>query len=177
MEGELSTRGLFYPTAIHQLFTGIYFMELCLAGLFFLVRDAGGKASCTTQAVIMIVVTVLTAFFHYSLDHSRMRYWFSLQWLFKQQSGSKYKERPDLRYRGELSAAKPRILQDNPTQDEALMSSRPVLWIPKDALGIAEDEIHHVKRAYDSIWISNEGASLDERGKLNLCGPLPESSK
>lgn len=110
IKAELATRGLFYPTAIRQLFTGIYFTELCLAGLFFLVRDAGGKASCTTQAAIMIVVTVLTAFFYYSLDHSHIRYWFSLQWLFKQQSGSKYKERPDLRCRGELSAAKPRIL-------------------------------------------------------------------
>jgi hypothetical protein len=42
-------------------------MELCLAGLFFLVRDEDGKAVCTTQAAIMIVITVVTALFQYAL--------------------------------------------------------------------------------------------------------------
>ena len=42
---ELGATCLFYPTAIRQLMTGIYFMEICLAGLFFLVRDADGNAT------------------------------------------------------------------------------------------------------------------------------------
>jgi hypothetical protein len=29
---------------------------------------------------------------------------------------------------------------------------------------------------YDGIWISNEGASLDQRGKLEVWGDLPRSS-
>lgn len=31
---ELGVTGLFYPTAIRQFMTGVYFMELCLSGLF-----------------------------------------------------------------------------------------------------------------------------------------------
>jgi hypothetical protein len=72
----------------------------------------------------------------------------------------------------ELSTQKPRILQADLVQDEALRSSRPVIWIPKDELGIADDEISHVRRTY-GMWISNESASLDERGNLKLWGPPP----
>ncbi|KAH8650341.1 hypothetical protein BGZ60DRAFT_550848, partial [Tricladium varicosporioides] len=78
------TNGLFYPTAIRQLFTGIYFMELCLAGLFFLVRDANNRATCTTQAIIMIVVTALAALFHYTINHSHWIYWLLLPNFLKQ---------------------------------------------------------------------------------------------
>lgn len=31
---RFDTGGLLYPTAINQLFTGLYLMELCLIGLF-----------------------------------------------------------------------------------------------------------------------------------------------
>lgn len=76
-----------------------------------------------------------------------------------------------------MSPAKMRTLKGDPAQDEALGSSSPVLWVPKDELGIVDNEIYYMKRAYNSIWISNEGTSLDERGKLKLCGPPPEFSK
>jgi hypothetical protein len=64
------TGGLLYPRAINQTFTGLYVMELCLIGLFFLVRDVGGNVVCTPQAVIMIVVLVLTAMFQILLNQS-----------------------------------------------------------------------------------------------------------
>lgn len=66
-EPDLKSSSLFYPTAIRQLFTGVYFLELCLTGLFFLVRNTDGKAVCTPQAVIMIFATVLTILFHCTL--------------------------------------------------------------------------------------------------------------
>jgi len=59
-------------------------------------------------------------------------------------------------------------------QDEALRSSHPVIWIPKDERGIADDEISIVRRTHDSISISNEDASLDERGKLKVWGKSPD---
>ncbi|RDL31558.1 Uncharacterized protein BP5553_09767 [Venustampulla echinocandica] len=171
-ESDIGTSGLFYPTAIHQLFTGIYFMELCLAGLFFLVRDADGRAACTTQATIMIVVTALTTLFHYTIDSSHWIRWLRLDALKQkiERIGGQGKDRREV---NELSTTNPRILQPDPVQDEALVASRPVVWIPKDKLGVSDDEISHVRRAYESIWISNEGASLDERGKLKLWCPPP----
>ncbi|KAJ5171899.1 hypothetical protein N7492_004492 [Penicillium capsulatum] len=57
---RFDTGGLLFPRAINQLFTGLYVMELCLIGLFFLVRDQYGEVACKGQAICMIVVMVLT---------------------------------------------------------------------------------------------------------------------
>jgi hypothetical protein len=58
--GTVDGGGLFFPSAINQLFTGLYFMEVCLIGLFFLVRDTQGHVACEVQGTIMAVVLVLT---------------------------------------------------------------------------------------------------------------------
>ncbi|RKK18122.1 hypothetical protein BFJ66_g1053 [Fusarium oxysporum f. sp. cepae] len=57
---EHDTGGVLYPRAINQTFTGIYFMELCMAGLFFLVRDEKDNSVCTPHGIIMIIVLILT---------------------------------------------------------------------------------------------------------------------
>jgi hypothetical protein len=59
-------------------------MELYMAGLFFLVRDADGKAACTTQATTMIFTMVFTALFHYSLNHAHGLQWLPFTKIFKQ---------------------------------------------------------------------------------------------
>jgi hypothetical protein len=58
--GTVDGGGLFFPSAINQLFTGLYFMEVCLIGLFFLVRDTQDHVACAVQGIIMAVVLVLT---------------------------------------------------------------------------------------------------------------------
>lgn len=63
------TGGLVYPKAINQTFTGLYIMEVCLIGLFFLVRDAGNNAACIPQAIIMIVALILTAAFQFYMNY------------------------------------------------------------------------------------------------------------
>jgi len=67
---QLDTGGLLYPTAINQTFTGLYVMELCLVGLFFLVRDEQGNSACIPQAIIMIVAIVLTLLYQVLLNYS-----------------------------------------------------------------------------------------------------------
>ncbi|KAL2843223.1 hypothetical protein BJX68DRAFT_156882 [Aspergillus pseudodeflectus] len=67
---RFDTGGLLFPRAINQLFTGIYVMELCLIGLFFLVRDVQGTVACKGQAIAMIVVMVLTAGFQFLLNEA-----------------------------------------------------------------------------------------------------------
>ena len=62
---RFDTGGLLYPTAINQLFTGLYVMELCLIGLFFLVRDTDDSGHavgtpCKGQAIIMIICLIFT---------------------------------------------------------------------------------------------------------------------
>lgn len=57
---RIDTGGLLFPKAINQLFTGLYVMELCLTGLFFLNEDAQQKQTTIPQAIIMIVTIFMT---------------------------------------------------------------------------------------------------------------------
>ncbi|KAK9371161.1 hypothetical protein V1509DRAFT_613788 [Lipomyces kononenkoae] len=67
---QTDSGGLYFHRAINQLFTGVYVMELCLVGLFFLVRDSDLQPSCTPHAIIMIVVFVFTAIYQFILNNS-----------------------------------------------------------------------------------------------------------
>ncbi|KAJ2902600.1 uncharacterized protein MKZ38_000361 [Zalerion maritima] len=64
------TGGVLYPRAINQTFTGLYVMELCLVGLFFLVEDEDGTNVCTPHAITMIVMIILTVIYQYLLNRS-----------------------------------------------------------------------------------------------------------
>ncbi|KAK4985660.1 hypothetical protein LTR50_005812 [Elasticomyces elasticus] len=54
------TGGLLFPRAVNQLFTGLYVLELCLIGIFFLARDPNGNVSNLPHAIVMIVVLLAT---------------------------------------------------------------------------------------------------------------------
>jgi hypothetical protein len=70
---SFDTGGLLFPNAINQLFVGLYFLELCLVGLFFLATNTDGSGNaygspCAPQAVIMIIVLLLTAIYQWLLN-------------------------------------------------------------------------------------------------------------
>ena len=62
------TGGLLFPTAVNQLFVGLYVMELCLIGFFFIARDANHDAVCIPQAVVMVVALICTVGFQWLLN-------------------------------------------------------------------------------------------------------------
>ncbi|KAL6884028.1 hypothetical protein HDV57DRAFT_493514 [Trichoderma longibrachiatum] len=67
---EVDTGGVLYPRALNQTFTGIYVMELCLAGLFFIVVDDSGTHTCTPHGIVMIVSLILTILYQILLNKS-----------------------------------------------------------------------------------------------------------
>lgn len=67
---ETDTGGVLYPRAINQAFTGLYLMELCMIGLFFITQDERGNLACKTQGIIMIVVFLLTVIYQLLLHFS-----------------------------------------------------------------------------------------------------------
>jgi hypothetical protein len=67
---KAETNGLIFPKAINQLFTGLYFLELCLIGLFFSQDSPGAGRPCFPQAVIMIVVLVFTVIFQVLINRA-----------------------------------------------------------------------------------------------------------
>jgi len=67
---ESDTGGVLYPRAINQTFTGLYFMELCMAGLFFIEVDERGRSVCTPHGVVMLVILLLTVLYQVMLNRS-----------------------------------------------------------------------------------------------------------
>jgi calcium permeable stress-gated cation channel len=60
-------------------------------------------------------------------------------------------------------------------QHEALRARPPILWIPNDELGIAQDEIEHTKRECgEDVAITCEGARLDSKGRIVWEGKPPD---
>ncbi|KAK7748577.1 hypothetical protein SLS53_000597 [Cytospora paraplurivora] len=57
------TGGVLYPRALNQTFTGLYVMELCLIGLFFI-----QASTCYPEAIIMIIALVCTVLYQVMLN-------------------------------------------------------------------------------------------------------------
>jgi len=58
---KIDTRGLIYPRALKQLFTGIYLSEVCMIGLF-------GASVAPIPLALMVVFLIFTVLFHISLN-------------------------------------------------------------------------------------------------------------
>ncbi|KAF5018561.1 hypothetical protein F66182_9455 [Fusarium sp. NRRL 66182] len=278
---EHDTGGVLYPRAINQTFTGIYFMELCMAGLFFIVKDDKGTSTCTPHGIIMIVVFILTIIYQLLLNFSfsplfrylpitfedeavlrdeafqraqdrrlglvdddelpeeaesvnenekapgnendnaiEMRRFGTLRrpvkqvgtWakgggtqLRKLAGGNKTtdKNRRASDYRrqhrqkdveaqraiGEalfggihdeiedLTPEERDALTRHAFQHEALRARRPTVWIPRDDLGISDDEIHRTQAYSEHIWISNQGTALDSKIRVVYGRAPPDFSE
>ncbi|KAF2858002.1 DUF221-domain-containing protein [Piedraia hortae CBS 480.64] len=62
------TGGLLFPTAVNQLFIGIYFLEVSLIGYFFITTDEKNQLACIPQGAVMITIMVFTVLFHWQLN-------------------------------------------------------------------------------------------------------------
>ena len=62
-------------------------------------------------------------------------------------------------------------------QHEALRARRPVIWLPRDDLGVSDDEVRHTERYSGHLWISNEGAGLDGKGRVVYRRSPPDFSQ
>ncbi|WPH03522.1 Hypothetical protein R9X50_00640200 [Acrodontium crateriforme] len=67
---ENDTGGLLFPTALNQLFTGVYFLELSLIGFFFISRDQNNNVACIPQGVIMIIAMIFTIIYQVQLNRT-----------------------------------------------------------------------------------------------------------
>ncbi|KAK5111447.1 hypothetical protein LTR62_004899 [Meristemomyces frigidus] len=62
------TGGLLFPTAVNQLFVGIYFMEIALAGYFFIAQGPTGKVVAIPQGAVMVVACIFTILYQWQLN-------------------------------------------------------------------------------------------------------------
>ena len=274
---RFDTGGLLFPTAINQLFTGLYVMELCLIGLFFLVRDVtivNSQANavgtpCKPQAIIMIIVLILTIIYQQLLNNAfapLLRYLpITLEdeavmrdeefakaqerrWALEngdqqepQQSGEyemqnihdagrqrdpgtpvtaswasrarKAAHVKSPRHHRNHQSSKEMDLEGQdgefPTEDRiaealfsgisdevedltpeerdglikkafqhaALRARRPAVWIPRDDLGVSDDEIERTRAFSSHIWISNAGTGLTGTASVRYQKSPPDFSE
>ncbi|KAI1197538.1 DUF221-domain-containing protein [Nemania serpens] len=59
----------------------------------------------------------------------------------------------------------------------ALRARRPTLWIPRDDLGVSDDEVRRTRELSDHIWISNEGTALDSKVRVVYGRAPPDFSE
>ena len=62
-------------------------------------------------------------------------------------------------------------------QHQALRAKRPVIWIPRDELGISDDEIVRTQKLSKHIWISNQYTGLDGKGRVVYRRSPPDFSE
>jgi len=59
------------------------------------------------------------------------------------------------------------VLVRHAFQHYALRARRPTVWIPRDDIGVSDDEVRRTREfAYANIWISNIGAALDGKYRV-----------
>ncbi|KAI0197743.1 DUF221-domain-containing protein [Astrocystis sublimbata] len=280
------TGGVLYPRALNQTFTGLYVMEIALIGLLFLQQDENGIHACFPQAIIMIVVTILTALYQLLLNTSFGPMFRYLPITFEDeavlrdeafqraqdrrlgldedddgvqgadagdspspQRGDGISDAQEKGHRGNKltnfkpvrgvvragtwavrsgkntydhtlgkaekgvkNAAKFRderrqkdleaqraigealyggfhdeiedltpeerdVLVQRAFMHSALRARRPTLWIPRDDLGISDDEIKRTRDFSEHIWISNEGTALDSKARVVYGRAPPDFSE
>jgi hypothetical protein len=173
MRASADTGGLIYPRALNQLFVGIYTMELCLTGLFFLVRDVQGRPAGTGQAVVMIAVTLVTAIYQYLLNSafsSLLRY---LPVNDDDHSGQPYgkkflqQKQPS---HSDLSSKTPKAIittgLERSLRHPAFHTENPVVWIPKDPFGIADHLISCCADFGRHLTVRTNDLKMDENGRV-----------
>ena len=62
-------------------------------------------------------------------------------------------------------------------QHEALRAKRPVIWIPRDDLGVSDDEVYRTQRFSKHVWISNEYQALDGKCRTIFSRSPPDFSE
>ena len=170
MLSENDTGGLLYPTALNQLFTGIYVLEIYLIGLFLLVRDENQAWCCIGQAAVMILMTILTIGFQILVNNAfgpLLVYLPTMHHRYDQECSQEL--RKTRRASGDACGS-PNLNQSVTSQfqfqHKVLLVQRPTVWIPKDSLGISDSEVSQTRATSAEISISNEGASIDMKGKI-----------
>jgi hypothetical protein len=165
-DSVLCGRGQFYPTAIRQLFTGLYCMELCLGGLFYLVRDGNDEPVCAAQAIAMIFLVFFTLVFQCT-----MGYWDGLSWrptsIMGKIVGYHKQEKVESKQVNRFDTARTVCFSKC---GNAGSISRCIIWVPKDALGIAANESYHSRRYNKRLVLSTKGAVLNKDGRIVLSG-------
>jgi len=147
-EGAVETGGLAYAQALSQLFTGVYTLELCVSGLFLLARNDTGDMVCIPQLLVMVSTMIATG-----LCQARLAALF----------GSRFHAPCE-------GSESPSDLVRSVSPSHEIFK-KVGIWLPKDGLGVSDSEIARLRSVDSGIKVTNDGATIDEKGKMHCLAP------
>lgn len=171
-------------------------MQIMLAGLFFLARNESGSQSATAEGVLMRVLILITIavqgimsstfdpLTHYlPVDAQEFAH-------VEAPAPGKLKRAKAmvriLRVPGAVNGSSTVININNATIDSnsntmrgaymhpAVRDPTPIVWIPKDNSGIAEDEVQRTLASGLNLHMSISGAQFNEKLKIKIDSPPPD---
>jgi hypothetical protein len=78
----------------------------------------------------------------------------------------------------DLTAEERDTLVQRAFQHSAIRARRPVIWLPRDDLGVSDDEVLRSMRfSAEGLWVSNEGTGLDRRQRVLFRRAPPDFSE
>lgn len=162
--------GRFFVAAFNQLFTGLYVMQLCLIGHFFMATGADGRAACVPHGITMTAVLGLTVAYQLFVNrsfHSLISYLPVFEHEQDNDGGSTRGGPSTTRVEESISD----------TMQSCGCNREPIVWIPRDPLGFSKDEIRDATGKVSHTNVSDEGAWLDEKGGVSIesCPPDQET--
>jgi calcium permeable stress-gated cation channel len=69
------------------------------------------------------------------------------------------------------------VLVQRAFQHSAMRARRPVIWLPRDELGVSDDEVRRMAEFSQNIWVSNVRQGLDSKGRCVYSGAPPDFSE
>ncbi|KAI3405558.2 SPO75 [Candida oxycetoniae] len=152
------TMGRLYPIALLHLFTGIYCLECCLIGVFFLSKDSSGKYVMRIQGWIMTGVLFFTIFANTLIYNRYLPYFSDLPIL----SDKLYKDEKKC----ESSSTPVNSTINSSTNHEflylhpAFKYEKPKIWLPKDPKGFSNLQIEEIQSRSAAIKGATSGAEV-----------------
>lgn len=142
------THGRLYPTALLYLYTGIYCLECCLIGIFFLLRNENGSSVMRPQGYIMCIVLLATIFAQMQLYYQNVRHFEYSPIIY----GSENKDAlladacP-----GEDDGNEYYLSKEMLYLHPAFKYEFPRLWLAADPLGVSDSQIKRIESQVSSL--------------------------
>lgn len=163
------TGGLLFPRAIYQSFTGLYLMEIMLAGLFFLAQDQHGSQTAIPQGISMCVLIGITVVIHVGMQSNFHSLVYNLSADAEELSTVNRPHFIDVTTQSETTADElHEYRMKTAYMHPAIRDLNPIIWIAEDELGIAAEELQRSQMSELNIMMSTRGAYFNEKMRIKI---------
>ena len=169
-EFQYDTGGLSFPRAIHQSFTGVYLMEIMLAGLFFAAEDETGAQSAIPEGVLMIILLICTIIIHLTIGSAFDKL---TEYLPIDSEEFSQLQTSSVKHIETICENTDREAYLHP----CITARKPIVWFPNDRLGLTAGEIQRTQSSGLNIDISMEGAKFNEKNRIEISDLPPKHNE